>query len=63
MNEAASFEIGQIVARGARKPLDQRFLVALLPRIERDCGDDHEDALLAAVVSLCGPNLGPLARG
>src|SRR6516164_799435 len=50
--------VGQMFARSARKTLDQRLLVALLVRLERDCGDYDKDALLAAVVSLRGPHFG-----
>src|SRR5689334_16793572 len=37
---------GQIVAGGVRKTLDQRFLVALVARLQGDRGDDDEDPLL-----------------
>src|SRR5271163_4124346 len=48
------FRIGQIVARGARKALDQRLLVAFVVRLKRDRGDDDKNPLFAAVVGLRG---------
>ena len=62
-NDAASFEFGKIVARGAGEALNQRFLVALVMRLKRDRGDDHKDALLPSIVGSRGPHFGGPGEG
>src|SRR5258707_8310178 len=55
--------IGQIVLGGARKALDQRFLVTPVVGLKWDRGDDDKDALIAAVVCLRDPHFGCPGEG